>query len=102
MAGADRSALHDVMAQDDAPRFNFFQLVEVLSRLEQMDLEAETDRLPAQEKIRFKSAASLGFPASDVLQVSQDEVGRHQLEVAFLGLHGSQSPMPGYYLDDLA
>lgn len=23
MAGADRSALHDVMAQDDAPRFNF-------------------------------------------------------------------------------
>ncbi|MGL4433286.1 MAG: type VI secretion system baseplate subunit TssG [Plesiomonas shigelloides] len=102
MAGADRSALHDVMTQDDAPRFNFFQLVEVLSRLEQVDLEAETDRLPAQEKIRFKSAASLGFPASDVLQVSQDQVGRHQLEVAFLGLHGSQSPMPGYYLDDLA
>lgn len=67
-----------------------------------MDLEAETDRLPAQERIRFKSAASLGFPASDVLQVSQDQVGRHQLEVAFLGLHGSQSPMPGYYLDDLA
>ncbi|VTR16337.1 Uncharacterized protein conserved in bacteria [Serratia fonticola] len=28
--------------------------------------------------------------------------GQFELEVSFLGLHGSQSPLPGYYLDSLA
>ena len=102
MAGTDWSALHDVIEADEAPRFNFFQLVELISRLEQVDQEGGLDYLPAEERIRFKATASLGFPTSDVLGVSRDREGRHQLEVAFLGLHGSQSPMPGYYLDDLA
>ncbi|MGL6297033.1 MAG: type VI secretion system baseplate subunit TssG [Plesiomonas sp.] len=102
MAGADRSARSDVIRFDNASSFNFFQLVELLCRLECIDQEALSDCHPKHEKIRFTSAASLGFPASDVLNLEQDSVGRHQLEVAFLGLQGSQSPLPGYYLDELA
>src|SRR5690606_20987072 len=37
-----------------------------------------------------------------IVSLRQDDSGLHHLEVAFLGLHGSQSPMPGYYLDELA
>lgn len=102
MAGTDWSALRDVIGDSGAPRFNFFQLVELISRLEGVDQEGALDHQPEQERIRFKATASLGFPTSDVLGVAKDEEGRHQLEVAFLGLHGSQSPMPGYYLDELA
>ncbi|MFP1742993.1 type VI secretion system baseplate subunit TssG [Lonsdalea quercina] len=102
MASPDRSALHDVMFRDDAPRFNFFQLVELVNRLEGVDQERGLDYRPEQERIRFKSTASLGFHSSDIQGITQDETQGHVLEVAFMGLHGSQSPMPGYYLDDLA
>ena len=32
----------------------------------------------------------------------EHEHAPYQMEVSFLGLHGSQSPLPGYYLEDLA
>ncbi|ASN84453.1 type VI secretion system baseplate subunit TssG [Pectobacterium versatile] len=102
MAGTDRSTLNDVTFRQDVSRFNFFQLVELLNQLEGVDLEQELDFRPEQERLRFRSTASIGFHPSDVLQVGCDEDGRQELEVAFLGLHGSQSPMPGYYLEELA
>ncbi|QZN97191.1 type VI secretion system baseplate subunit TssG [Symbiopectobacterium purcellii] len=102
MAGTDRSALDDVTFYQDASRFNFYQLVELLNQLEGVDLERALDFRPEQERLRFRSTASIGFHPGDIVQVERDENGRQALEVAFLGLHGSQSPMPGYYLDDLA
>ncbi len=102
MAGENGSALDDVMARGDIARYSFFQLVELLNRMEQVDPESRQDFDPDQERVRFKSTASLGFHSSDIVSIEQDQLGRHQLEVAFLGLHGSQSPMPGYYLDELA
>ena len=102
MASPDRSALPDVTATREASCFNFFQLVELLNRLDGVDQERALDHLPGNENIRFKATASLGFPTSDVQQIGRDKKGGHELEVAFLGLHGSQSPMPGYYLDSLA
>lgn len=102
MAGADRSALDDVTFYQDASRFNFYQLVELLNQLEGVDLEQALDFRPEQERLRFRSTASIGFHPGDIVQVARDENGRQALEVAFLGLHGSQSPLPGYYLDDLA
>lgn len=102
MASTDRSALPDVTLGSVTSSFNFFQLVELLNRLDGTDQERDLDRQPGCENIRFKACASLGFPSSDVLQFERDNSGRHELEVAFLGLHGSQSPMPGYYLDSLA
>ena len=95
MASPDRSALPDVTSAKDAPRFSFFQLVELLNRLDGTDQERRLDHLPGDEGIRFKATASLGFPTSDVLQIGRDGKGRHELEVAFLGLHGSQSVSPG-------
>lgn len=102
MASSDRSALPDVTSGRATSSFNFFQLVELLNQLDGTDQEQSHDHQPVNETIRFKATASLGFPARDVLQIERDKRGRHELEVAFLGLHGSQSPMPGYYLDSLA
>lgn len=102
MASSDRSAFPDVTSSSATSSFNFFQLVELLNQLDRTDQERGLDYLPVNENIRFKATASLGFPTSDVLQIERDKKGRHELEVAFLGLHGSQSPMPGYYLDSLA
>lgn len=102
MAGTNRSARPDVICGDDAARFNFFQLVELIYRHESVVAESLPQTHEWPECIRFKASASLGFPIRDVQALARTAEGGHQLEVAFLGLHGSQSPLPGYYLDQLA
>lgn len=104
MAGKNRTARHDVNAliSQQIHRFSFFQLAELLNRLAQTDPEYQRYLAPEQEPVLFKATASTGFHHSDLVDVSRRADGRYELEVAFLGLHGSQSPLPGYYLDDLA
>lgn len=101
MAGTDWSALPDVIRRGEATKFNFYQLVELIYRHAGIEADHFPDHAWRSEVIRFKASAALGFPVRDVHQVWSTE-GIHHLEVAFLGLHGSQSPMPGYYLDQLA
>lgn len=104
----DRAAAPDVAGLQpvlgNARRYSFFQLVDLIHRLHGDDLERATDDAPHYERIRFSSTASLGFPGSDVLSAGlpEHEYAPYQMEVSFLGLHGSQSPLPGYYLEDLA
>ena len=59
----------------DACACNFFALSELLHRLasgcdETPELSLDTD--PAQESIRFRADASLGFPVSDISALEQD------------------------------
>ncbi|EBP0098891.1 type VI secretion system baseplate subunit TssG [Salmonella enterica subsp. salamae] len=84
---------------------NFFALSELLHRLasaggEAPELSLDTD--PTQETIRFRADASLGFPVSDISALEQDASGLFRMTTTFMGLQGSQSPLPGYYLDHLA
>ncbi|MGL5386777.1 MAG: type VI secretion system baseplate subunit TssG [Serratia sp. (in: enterobacteria)] len=110
MAGTDRSTCADVSDADGAPgelaldvsRYNFYQLVELLNQMAVAWQKSPGSIRPADEAIRFKSTASLAFPTRDVIALEQSVRGQFELEVSFLGLHGSQSPLPGYYLDSLA
>lgn len=110
MAGTDRSTCVDVSDADGAPRepaldvsrYNFYQLVELLNQMAVAWQKSPGSPQPADEAIRFKSTASLAFPTRDVIALETSARGQFELEVSFLGLHGSQSPLPGYYLDSLA
>lgn len=101
-AAADVTGLQPVLG--NARRYNFFQLVDLIHRHHGDDLESDRDNQTCQERIRFSSSAGLGFPGSDVVSAlsPEHEHGSYQMEVSFLGLHGSQSPLPGYYLEDMA
>ncbi|WP_144820731.1 type VI secretion system baseplate subunit TssG [Marinobacter piscensis] len=101
-AAADVAGLQPVLG--NARRYSFFQLVDLIHRHHGDDLEGDRDSQACQERIRFSSSAGLGFPGSDVVSAlsPEHEHGSYQMEVSFLGLHGSQSPLPGYYLEDLA
>lgn len=110
MAGTDRSTCIDVSSHGgaseesvlDVSRYNFYQLVELLNQMAVACQNSSGTPKPADEAIRFKSTASLAFPTRDVIALETSERGQFELEVSFLGLHGSQSPLPGYYLDALA
>jgi type VI secretion system protein ImpH len=101
-AAADVAGLQPVLG--NARRYSFFQLVDLIHRHHGDDLEKGIDEHTCQERIRFSSSAGLGFPGSDVISALLPEHAHapYQMEVSFLGLHGSQSPLPGYYLEDLA
>ncbi len=79
--------------------FNFYQLMELLLTL--TGLDPEDAQWEHQCEVIFRSNPSLGFSPSDVTGLMQREDGRLELETTFLGLSGSQSPLPGYLLEDI-
>ena len=101
-AAADVAELQPVLG--NARRYSFFQLVDLIHRHHGDDLERTQGDQPGEGRIRFSASAGLGFPGSDVVSAlsPEHEHAPYQMEVSFLGLHGSQSPLPGYYLEDLA
>ncbi|WP_456310879.1 type VI secretion system baseplate subunit TssG [Serratia proteamaculans] len=111
MAGSNGSTRTDVVKEaeradmllPEVSRYQFFQLVELLHQLAvAWEKSPDTAGQPANEAIRFKSTASLAFPTRDIIALDVSSRRQFELEVSFLGLHGSQSPLPGYYLDSLA
>lgn len=110
MVSENRAACRDVntIIEQNLAGFSFFQLTELLNRITGTDTEYQQDFLPTAEKLIFKATASTGFHHNDLVSIRQsagaghETDDRYELEVAFLGLHGSQSPLPGYYLDELA
>ena len=78
--------------------YHFPVLVERLYRELGVDPELNPDPQPAP--IRFRTNAGLEFAPGEVITYRRHPTPG--IEVAFLGLQGSQSPLPGYYLDALA
>lgn len=104
MAHSDRTALSYVESStfSDITQYSFYQLVETLYKLADIDAETALSSPAQEEPIRFTAMAGLDFPIRDIVQLLQTKEGKYQVEVSFLGLHGSQSPLPTYYLEALA
>ncbi len=77
---------------EDVSSYQFYQLVELLKRLEPM----------ASQSLLFSSHPSLGFAPSDVSELRLIEDGRWLMSTHFLGLSGAQSPLPNFMLERLA
>lgn len=81
-------------------KYNFYQLVELLHQITGKDPESED--VKSQCSLIFSANPSLGFPASDVTALYQLGDDRLCLETTFLGLCGSQSPLPSFLLEQIA
>lgn len=80
--------------------YNFYQLVELLHRLKNEEPESEDWELHC--RLLFSANPSLGFASSDVTNIESMSNGRTKLELSFFGLTGSQSPLPGFFLERIA
>ncbi|MBT3326771.1 MAG: type VI secretion system baseplate subunit TssG [Gemmatimonadales bacterium] len=77
--------------------FDFFQAVRLLETMRPEAVPIGTGADPSLEAIRFRSDPTLSFPASEVLDVSLpdgEDDGPAEVLVSFLGLAGSQGPLP--------
>ncbi|MGO4332509.1 type VI secretion system baseplate subunit TssG [Cupriavidus sp. 2TAF22] len=107
MAHANRQATADVADRVLAGgrRYNFFGLLELLHHLHGDDLESPDGYDAEHQRVLLASDPGLGFPASDVSRAERTLTGAqhdYRVQATFFGMHGPDSPLPGYYLDRLA
>lgn len=105
MATVDRQTTTDLADRllADARNYSYFRLLEHLHELHGDDLESATPARETRRRLSLHASPGLGFPASDVIDaVRLDASERYRVQSSFFGLHGSDSPLPGYYLDAMA
>lgn len=111
MAIADRQTTADLadtlLAQ--AHQHNFFQLLERLHGLHGDNLEPRWPDAATRLRVRLSTDPRLRFPVADVLDAQrlapascETDQARYCVCTTFMGLHGTDSPLPSYYLEQLA
>lgn len=108
MAVEDGSAEYPVIQelQTHAHRFTFFQAVSLLEKYSASNNSVSIGfRGPCDlETVRFRPYASLGFSSADVKKIERiehAEVDRFRIEVSFMGLYGTVSPLPAFYTESI-
>ena len=107
MASAQRRSTRDLNAEiaADAPQFGFFQSIRLLNLAARKRGERRT---PLPEKLRFRTLASLSFPASELVNYTPAENARgdaaharDEMVTAFMGLTGPSGVLPSNYTEML-
>jgi type VI secretion system protein ImpH len=92
--------------EKDARRYSFFRLVYLLERIHDKAPPVGQLGPVADERIRLRADTSLTFSASDISAVSHveypDGIERTRVTNTFMGLYGAVSPLPMYYVEELA
>lgn len=90
----------------DARRFSFYRLVYLLERVFPKAPPVGQLGPVSEERVRMRADPSLIFASCDVSEVANakgpDGVERMRVTNAFMGLYGSSSPMPPYYVEKIA
>lgn len=106
MAHPDRQATADLADQllAGAHRYNFYQLLERLHGLHGDDLEPRWPSEQTRLRVRLGSDPRLSFPVSDIYKAERMPAApdRYRVCTTFMGLHGTDSPLPSYYLEQVA
>jgi type VI secretion system protein ImpH len=88
----------DQLLRSEAYRFEFFQAVRLLQRLQPDRRPVGHNHAPEDEVVRFRSRHSLAFPPSDIHEITPADEGdgdqRETMWVNFMGLAGVQGALP--------
>ena len=83
-----------------ADRFGFIQWLRLWLRMQaHTDLNSLLTRI--EESVDVRNSGRNGFPVSDLEHGEECAGGKARLFVNFMGLSGSASPLPSYFLDGL-
>jgi type VI secretion system protein ImpH len=88
---------------DNARRFSFYQAIQWLQRLYAESARVGREGPADRECVRLRPSASLSFPPSDLERAEKiPDQDRVLLTTTFLGLYGSDSPLPYAYVEHVA
>ena len=111
MGAEERQSLPDLKEtladiEKNARRFSFYRLVYLLERVYAKSPPVGQLGPASEERIRLRSDTSLIFASCDISELSHhkyaDGVERVRVTNAFMGLYGSTSPLPTYYVEQMA
>jgi type VI secretion system protein ImpH len=112
MGAEERQPLPDLKGgalapfERDARRYSFFRLIYLLERLAAGSPPVGQLGPVSDERIRLRGDTSLVFASSDVSSVEahkgSDGTTRARVSSAFMALYGSVSPLPTYFVEQLA
>jgi type VI secretion system protein ImpH len=80
-------------------RFDFFQAVRLLERLDPSREPVGGDGPPPREVVRFRTRVSLEFPASQIHEIRESPEGMPEMTVAFFGMTGPLGLLPQPYTE---
>ncbi len=98
MATDVRRRLPDLIRRlaENGPGYDFFQVVRILERV--WGAIGKRDK-SFEEKARFRPAREIGFPAADIKRIIRNEEnGRLDIQLNFMGLYGVDAPVPHYFI----
>lgn len=76
--------------------YDFFQVVRILERV--WGKIGNRDKT-FEDKARFRPSREIGFPASDIKRITRNqENGRLDIQLNFMGLYGVDAPVPHYFI----
>ncbi|EHC5874209.1 type VI secretion system baseplate subunit TssG [Salmonella enterica subsp. enterica serovar Eastbourne] len=107
MAHAQRYTAPDLsdILLAEAREHDFFRMLERLHALHEDDLESPDSFDADHQRVLLSNHAGLGFPASDIAlaeRLNDQTPHQYRVQATFFGMHGTDSPLPSYYLDRLA
>lgn len=86
-------------------RFSFFQVVRLLHRAHPEAVPLGRQGPAAREVLRLRPALSFAFPDADIASLAREKAPegppRFTVEVNFLGLYGSVSPLPSFFTEEM-
>ncbi|MBX3460344.1 MAG: type VI secretion system baseplate subunit TssG [Planctomycetes bacterium] len=106
MAGTDWQTGNPVAADllKNARLYSFFQAVRTLQSVNRDAPRIGHNGPPQRERIRLRPVLDFAFPLSDIDSVEEieqeDGTHRYRIDVAFMGLYGTSSPLPSHYTED--
>ena len=101
----DRKSSASVTADllENPTGYSFFQAIRLL-RLHSRNCSGKELEEFFRDHLRVRPQLSLGFPATDLTDIKEEERedgDLYRLEATFLGLYGASSPLPVFYTEEL-
>lgn len=111
MGAEERQSLPDLKEklaelERDARRYSFYRLVYLLERVHAKAPPVGGTGPAVDERVRLRADPSLTFSSSDISDIEHvkypDGVERTRVTNSFMGLYGAVSPLPTYYVEQIA
>lgn len=88
----------------DIGRINFYRFCQLLEKMAPECPPLGSTTHPADDPVRFRPHPGMGFPASELKAIEENEYhpdAPPTVRTTFLGLYGVDSPLPTDYIDDI-
>jgi len=92
----------DAQGGDQTPMFNFYRFCQLIEQFSAGGKAPGSSFSLRDDAVRFRPHPGMGFPVSELKCTQENAPHPPTVRTTFLGLYGTDSPLPTSYIDDIA